>query len=550
MTSVVLVQLPPMPIGPLTLAAVSHASGFPLELIDFPERHQEQEVLNCLAAASVAGFSTVCNMYPRTILLAQRLKARNPQGIIVFGGPQSTATAYDTLRLVPAVDLIIRGEAELAWSTFLKEVQDRTYDWSKIPGAVWRQGGIIRETPCLPPSPDLDALPMPRYEQRPAMAQRQVAMVEVGRGCPFTCTFCSTNTYFSRRPRMKSPGRILQEMRHLHTLYGCTIFDFVHDMFTYHKETVQGVCAMLKNQGFYWGCSSRTDTLNAEMMEMMAEAGCLGFYFGIETGSPRLQKLLKKNLDLTRTVQGVRLAKRLGFNITASIILGFPQETREDLKDSLLLITDLMLEGIHAIQVPLWGPLFGTPLTNAWQTYGFDGKLSNFTADGGELTPEEIELIRSNFNLFSTFYHPLATDFDRQDYLALTAFLEELPQYPLTRRFLLERERLRLVNFLSQGGYGARMAGFSGSKATEALLSLYAAQTRDGGAVARMLNLDRLFLQMAAAPPGWQESCRLGADEARLVLSEAPQAPPVGPGQEVILTLRKNRHRVEISVQG
>src|SRR5205809_1059956 len=131
---------------------------------------------------------------------------------------------------------------------------------------------------------------------------RDTAALELGRGCPFACTFCSTNDFFRRNFRLRSPNRMLQDMRVIASTYAIRDFELVHDMFTVDRRRVAAFCeAMITSrEEFTWSCSARTDCIDEELLELMARAGCRGIFFGVESGSERMQKIIDKHLDPRR----------------------------------------------------------------------------------------------------------------------------------------------------------------------------------------------------------------------------------------------------------
>src|SRR5262249_11540905 len=153
----------------------------------------------------------------------------------------------------------------------------------RVPGLTYRSKGQPRRTPNAAVIKDLDALPTPAYHLTGELRGAPRATLEMGRGCPFSCTFCSTNDFFRRNFRLRSPERILQDMRSLAVAYGVSDFDLIHDMFTVDKRRVVVFCKAMIASGekFTWACSARTDCVDEELLELMAEAGCQGLFFGI-----------------------------------------------------------------------------------------------------------------------------------------------------------------------------------------------------------------------------------------------------------------------------
>ena len=154
------------------------------------------------------------------------------------------------------------------------------------------------------------------------------ASLELGRGCPFACTFCSTNDFFRRNFRLRTPERVIADMRTIAAKYGIRSFALVHDMFTVDRRKVAGFCdAMIASgEGFQWSCSARTDCVDEQLLALMASAGCRGIFYGIEAGSVRMQKIIDKHLDPARAEEVIDLTEQLGMRTTVSLITGFPKK--------------------------------------------------------------------------------------------------------------------------------------------------------------------------------------------------------------------------------
>lgn len=483
-----------IPMGALTLAAVSAVAGFATpEVLALPRRGHERGFVESLGRYGLVGFTTVCSTYPRILLLCESIKAAHPDMLVVFGGPQATSTASGTIRRFGCVDLVIRGESEDGWRVLMEELESGRRDWSRIPGCTWRSAGDVIENAPAPLAGDLDLLPVPMFGAFVAgLRQMSVCMVEVGRGCPYGCTFCSTNTFFKRRFRMKTPPRILKEIDAVYKASGIREFDFVHDMFSVRRDMVVAICEAM-GDGFYtWNCSCRTDRLDVPLLEMMKRSGCRGLYMGIETGSQRMQKETKKALVVTEAVAMIRYALKLGFRVTTSLIVGYPNETKQDLYDTLLLVGELTTSveqefgcGALIVQVHLFAPLADTPLAAPVGRFLFDGNSSNTVELDGGLTAGEAALVESSFELFSAFYHPADTSYRRNDYLALTALLETLAEMHALRRRLFLYERWQFLEFLVHGRFRVDPLTMSKKEMAQAVLADYASRgARSGPAAA------------------------------------------------------------------
>src|SRR5205085_7872746 len=114
--------------------------------------------------------------------------------------------------------------------------------------------------------------------------------------------------------------------------------------------------------GFTWSCSARTDCIDEELMELMSSSGCRGIFFGVEVGSDRMQRVIDKRLDIVRARQMVDCAERLGIHTTVSLITGFPEETPDDLQQTLAMFVHSARCPHSNPQLNLLAPLAGTPI--------------------------------------------------------------------------------------------------------------------------------------------------------------------------------------------
>lgn len=413
------------PMALLTLGGVLKAMGVPTELWDFDlyfkkkgntTESQFRKLLRLGvqgSRASVFGISSIDSNFPMALWMAREIKSLKPGALVILGGPQPSSVPLQILERFEFVDAVVVGEGEAT----LSEMVDAGFRLSSlggIPGVAFREEG----KPCFHEKralrPHLDEYPLPDYsliEFRDYIAfggNTFSPNVEVGRGCPFHCIFCSTSLMWEKDFRVKSPERILREMEFLHLNYGFTCFDFIHDNFTTSRKFVQEFCDfMLRNnrKGLTWGASSRTDCLDIPRLEKMHEAGLRGLFFGIETGSIRMQAEIKKNLDFTRFEPILRRGNELGINNTTAFILGFPQESREDMDQTVQRALHYKSLGTSRVFFSKLSPLPGTPIyrecVNLLQEVNYPSLTNREHYD----LPYVQDLVRQHPDLFSSFYH-------------------------------------------------------------------------------------------------------------------------------------------------
>jgi radical SAM superfamily enzyme YgiQ (UPF0313 family) len=352
------------------------------------------------------GLSTICSCYPVTLRIAEGIKRVRPGCTIVLGGPQASAVDAATIEAFSFVDFVVRGEADDAFPQLLSALAGAGSP-EGVPGLTYRRAGKAVRNASAPAIADLDRLPLPAFHLYPDLKHCRFVPLELGRGCPFGCTFCSTNEFFSRRFRLKSPARMIEQMRHVKRTYGIGTFNLVHDMFTVDRKRLAAFCQALLESGetFCWNCSARTDCIDEELIALMARAGCRGMFFGIETGSPRMQRLIRKNLDLGEAMRTIERSDAHQMKTAVSLITGFPEETLDDFRQSVAFLADSLRFGRAEPQLHLLAPLAGTPLHRQYRDrLVFDRIVSDMSHQGWRQAEADLEMIRAHPDIFPNFY--------------------------------------------------------------------------------------------------------------------------------------------------
>ncbi|BEP29724.1 B12-binding domain-containing radical SAM protein [Helicovermis profundi] len=369
-----------IPNGILNLATILHHDNYDVEilelnyLIETGSIRKSKLVSDCIEnivnfimskSPEIIGFSCMCNDYHIHIMVSEIIKARNPKVKIFFGGPQASVTAIDTLKAFLHIDLIAIGEGELSIVDIIEGLLGNK-EYRQIKGIAYKclDNIIVNEQHEL--LPELDDLLLPNYKLLNNMDYLKLS-IEAGRGCPFNCTFCSTQEFWKRKFRLKSIDRILLEIENAIHNYGIYMFEFVHDLFTASRiKTVEFCNRLLKEDlKIQWSCSARIDTLDEELIDLMYESGCREIFLGIETGSAKMQKITNKNLKLDDVKDTLcYLSKYKDMVIKLSFVYCFPAETEEDLKDTLDLISTSLKIGYSDIRIHSLLPFVGTEIYN------------------------------------------------------------------------------------------------------------------------------------------------------------------------------------------
>jgi len=403
------------PLGILTLAALIR-DRYAVEIVDLDRKwlrskdkasfHRSAVEVIGAAEPQVLGFSSVSGGYPETIRLIEECSRRLPDATVVMGGPQASVVDVPTLEAFPFIDFILRGEADETFPMLLQGITQGG-EVRNIAGLSYRDGHRIVRNANASPTLDLDGLPLAAYDLLPGIEDLKALPLEIGRGCPFACRFCATNDYFRRRFRLKSAKRTFEQMRQLNALYGVAVFDLVHDMLTVDRRKVVEFCELLIDAGspFQWSCAARTDCVDRDLLHLMKKAGCADIFFGMETGSQRMQHVIDKNLDLNEARLILREADDAGLLTTASLITGYPEETLEDLRETVRFFSDMLpLKGVDP-QINILVALPETPLTTQYKDRLFlDEGWTGIAENGCLQDATDQMLIAAHPDIFPNFY--------------------------------------------------------------------------------------------------------------------------------------------------
>ncbi|NQT07204.1 MAG: radical SAM protein [Candidatus Omnitrophica bacterium] len=264
------------------------------------------------------------------VSLAEMLK--DSVKYIVFGGPEVTLSPE--FFLTRENFYLLKGDAEKTLPLFIDFVNGGPIKKVKILSYL-RDGKIINnelieleENLDNIPFPDTDLFEMDKYQVQ--LHGKKLTNIISSRGCPFKCIFCYS--ILNKRFRQRSPQNIIDEMKMLNKKYGYEAFKFFDDNFFMKKEFVQEFCEKLhKNRlSVYWQCQGRVKHIDKDVLKMMYRAGCRRINLGVETGSPRSLKLLRKSSTVEANARAIDLCRKAGIETKSYLTVGYPWETKAD----------------------------------------------------------------------------------------------------------------------------------------------------------------------------------------------------------------------------
>lgn len=274
------------------------------------------------------------------------------------GGPLATVAPG---LLLPGFDCVFRGEGDEA----ILEIVDRVLAGTAptdVAGCVLRgpDGERVETGPATHPA-DLDALPFPAWDLLDMARYIRLwpyldaigmgisgTNVVASRGCPWHCTYCqpTLSAIFGRRIRRYSPDRVAAEVAALQARYDIRGVFFHDDTMTTSEHWLDRLFEALARlpRPPLWGCNSRVDSLNVELVDRMYAAGMRAVHLGIEAGSLRVRtEVLDKHVDLAHLERLVEHLRRRGVHALGFFMLGSPTETFGEMLQTVRLARSLPL---------------------------------------------------------------------------------------------------------------------------------------------------------------------------------------------------------------
>jgi len=208
---------------------------------------------------------------------------------------------------------------------------------------------------------DLDKLPFPNFDillDKDQYSPNAFAHLITSRGCPFRCRFCSSSVIWKRKVTFKSADRILAEMKYIEDRFGSNYFTFWDEVFTLYRKRLQEFCAKY-NLSSKWRCDTRADALTNDVVQMMSNAGCGQMSVGVESGVDRILKYIGKGETTAEYSRAAEILNSHGVEWKAYCIIGFPEETEEDMHRTISFVKSLQP---FRITMSFFTPYKGTSL--------------------------------------------------------------------------------------------------------------------------------------------------------------------------------------------
>ena len=410
-----------------TIAAPLLKAGHTVDILDLaiktePEKHLRQKIKDF--RPDFVGITFATPTFHEAASISKIIKEINPKITLIGGGPHASVLPEESLR-ESEFDTVVIGEGdnilfEVSHGKALKDV----------PGLAYKTNGSIQRSGPRNYVEDLDNLEFPSWQlydlkkyrsSRSLTRKRSIGFIETSRGCPYGCIYCNKGI-FGNRVRVKSPKRVISEMKYLLSLG----FEEIHpqdDAFTVDLNRAKEICRLIiaEKLKFPWvlGNGVRIDAVDEEFLRLAFRSGCYKVQYGIESASQDILKGIDKRLDLGKVEKVVNLSHSIGLEVATFFIFGLPGETEKSMKDGIDLA--VKLDTLYS-KASILIPFPGTPVWKDWEPKGYiksrDWSIYSFHNDMFELYDHPDIEMRLIYRYYQLFY--------RKFYLRISYIIKRL----------------------------------------------------------------------------------------------------------------------------
>jgi len=293
----------------------------------------------------LVGFTAFTEQVEEAASAAKAVKDLNSNIPVMVGGCHPSVLPQETLNEFPSFDFAIVGEGE---NTILDLVERLIQKGSlaDLSGVVYREGSKISVNPPREYIQDLDSLPFPAYDLFPLDRYKNYYRILnrgrnlpllTSRGCPFSCIFCYK--LMGSQVRLRSVDNVVEEIRYWVEYYSVRQLFIMDESFTINRDRALKICEAIIRDGLHhqisFGCETRVDLVDREILKMLKNAGCFMVSYGVESGNSKVLKNTYKGITLGQVEVAFRLTREAGIKSQANFIFGFPHEEEKQVQDSI-----------------------------------------------------------------------------------------------------------------------------------------------------------------------------------------------------------------------
>lgn len=374
-----------MPLGLVCLASYLGNKGYSIKILDsYAENLGVLSTIDRIFSGKSIPIIIGLNSSSPNIHIVHKIAAyfkRIRQDItLVCGGPHASLAKEHTLS-TGDIDYAVGGEGEIPFFNLVRTIFNQESEKaSSIPGVfstvsgrvVGTRNQKVLELSKIPP-PNFEYLPLNRY-----FAIKKRLYIHTSRGCAFNCIYCSVPKCWGRRVREIPIDILFAQLSKVLDYYEPKEIQIVDDNFSHKNgKLIKMFCERVIGLGLKlkWKCQARADQLDADIVKIMAEAGCFEVDLGVESGNEQIQKYIRKNLNLQKTMEVISVIHKNKIFAKAFFMLGFPEESYTQISDTINYAIELKKRGLNDIAFFPVMPFPGTEISRITGKVVFQGAI-------------------------------------------------------------------------------------------------------------------------------------------------------------------------------
>lgn len=391
------------------IAAVLDQAGHRVRLIDLQicEVHKQWEAILNAETVELVGITAMTSQVKQAHDVAERVKTIMPDIPVIIGGVHATLLPEQTLQEFQAFDINVIGEGEETIVELVSRLEHKE-PLTDVSGIAYRSNGEVIITQPRPRIRELDSLPNHHkyydfnfYLNNNSfeVTDRSISLI-VSRGCPYSCRFCATKSFWTRKYMCKSTEGVINEIRYV-MKRGAEYMKFRDSTFTINEKWIHEFCDKILKEKlrFKWAVNARVNQIDHELLRHMKKAGLDTVCFGVESGSQKMLDFYGKGITLEQTEKAFEICRKLRIRTGAYYMLGALPETREEMELTYQFAKKLKATYSWAF---LFMPLPGSELYQYYIDQGYHFNYNDIRSDkavfpSAGLTIDELEAMRSKW---------------------------------------------------------------------------------------------------------------------------------------------------------
>jgi len=345
------------PLGILYIASSLRKAGHNVSFIDLTFQKDEEALKKAANNSELIGMSATSLIFERAKKALEVIKSTNKDIPCFLGGSHATLSPEGPLKA--GFDYIIIGEGEIT-IVKLAHALEKKVSAKGIDGIAFKDKDKITVNRRSSFIQNLDELPFPARDLWNYNKYFKTGTSEIGiiatRGCPYNCLYCKpmVDKLFGNKARKRSPKNVAEEIEQINKDYKHL---FNEKLKLWFKDDTLTLCGIewfkefkeelkKRNIEIDWGCHTRVDNVNYDLLKTMKESGLTHISFGVESGSQKILNYYRKGTTPEQAVEAFDVCKKLGIKTFAYFMVGAPIETKQDLEETYQLIKKIKPDGL------------------------------------------------------------------------------------------------------------------------------------------------------------------------------------------------------------